>query len=334
MMRPFLEECRRVTRSCIAAISKVVKRCIISCKAMIYALHPKARERVTQDKSVDSATRVSRIRKIYRARKTFVVVVSALLCVLILIVAVSAFTGISNRHRAASTRAQSAISTSAASQSSTPTQTEESSASATQSSSGSSSVLTQQQRDNIAAQALKTAQASGKTLHQYRYCVSGKGNVGDTQVFENAVFSILNSTQGWPRAGATFEYIAHESSSSSSADSSTQCDMTLILAEASTMKSFSDGCSEDYSCRVNDEVIINLDRWNSATSDWLNAGGTVERYRKLVINHEVGHRLGHLDNEATCSVSGGPAPVMQQQSISLRGCSPNEWPLYSELWIS
>jgi hypothetical protein len=189
-------------------------------------------------------------------------------------------------------------------------------------------VLTQTERDSISSQALKIAQASGKTLHQYRYCVSSKGNVSDLSGFENTVFSILNSTKGWPRAGATFSYEA------SSKGSGTQCDMTLILAEASTMKSFSDGCSEDYSCRVGDEVIINLDRWNSATTEWLKAGGTVARYRILVINHEVGHRLGHLDNEATCSVSGGPAPVMQQQSMSLGGCAPNEWPLDSELWIS
>ena len=52
----------------------------------------------------------------------------------------------------------------------------------------------------------------------------------------------------------------------------------------------------------------------------------------MVINHETGHRLDHRDNETVCQQAGKPAPLMQQQSISLRGCTINEWPLDSELW--
>ena len=82
------------------------------------------------------------------------------------------------------------------------------------------------------------------------------------------------------------------------------------------------------------DVVINVDRWNNATEGWLNAGGTVSRYRTMVINHEVGHRLGHLDNELTCPAVNQPAPLMQQQSMDLLGCVPNEWPLDEELWVS
>ncbi|KFI81995.1 uncharacterized protein DUF3152 [Bifidobacterium psychraerophilum DSM 22366] len=187
-------------------------------------------------------------------------------------------------------------------------------------------VLSEGQRSAIMVKAQEVARRSGKTLHGYHYCVSSTGDVGDIKVFESTVFKTLNSSLGWPRAGATFSYAASSGGSA--------CDMTLILAQASAMKSFSDGCSEEYSCRVGNDVIINADRWTSGTPDWLKAGGSVERYRRLVINHEVGHRLGHLDNEASCTVAGGAAPVMQQQSVSLRGCSPNEWPLDSELWIA
>ena len=61
-------------------------------------------------------------------------------------------------------------------------------------------------------------------------------------------------------------------------------------------------------------------------------GGNLANYRTMVINHETGHRLDHRDNETVCQQAGEPAPLMQQQSISLRGCTINEWPLDSELW--
>ncbi|OZG69555.1 DUF3152 domain-containing protein [Bifidobacterium eulemuris] len=188
---------------------------------------------------------------------------------------------------------------------------------------GESAPLSADQRAELLAQAEQTANASGQATTRYRYCVATNGEVGDAAVFSDTVFSTLNSPEGWPRAGVTFE---------ESADG--QCDMTLILSEAQYMSSYSEGCSESYSCRVGDSVIINVDRWNSATEDWLANGGTLARYRRMVINHEVGHRLGHTDNETTCGGAGQAAPLMQQQSMDLRGCSPNEWPLDSELWVA
>ncbi|WEV74199.1 DUF3152 domain-containing protein [Bifidobacterium sp. ESL0798] len=186
--------------------------------------------------------------------------------------------------------------------------------------------LTDHSRAVIAAAAQKTAAASGKQVRQYSYCVSGKGDVGDAgviQSFENVVFRTLNDPRGWPRAGATFTY---------NADSS-HCDFTVYLAQASQMQTFSANCSNSYSCCVGDNVIINQDRYNEATPQLLSAGMSLDRYREMVINHETGHRLGHLDNQPSCPASGSPAPLMQEQSMSLRGCTPNEWPLDSELWV-
>ncbi|WEV75549.1 DUF3152 domain-containing protein [Bifidobacterium sp. ESL0800] len=186
--------------------------------------------------------------------------------------------------------------------------------------------LTDQSRASILATAQKTVAASGKPAQQYSYCVSTKGNVGDAkvgQVFENTIFRTLNDPRGWPRAGATFTY---------SADSSS-CDFVIYLSQPSLMTTFSGNCSDEYSCRVGNNVIINVDRWNGATPQMLNAGMSLDRYRTMVINHEVGHRLGHIDNEPSCQASGALAPLMQEQSMDLRGCKPNEWPLDSELWI-
>ena len=55
-------------------------------------------------------------------------------------------------------------------------------------------------------------------------------------------------------------------------------------------------------------------------------------YRQMVINHEVGHFLGH-NHIASCETDTGLAPIMLQQSTGLRGCTANSWPLPSELWV-
>lgn len=195
--------------------------------------------------------------------------------------------------------------------------------------------LTDEDRADILAKAHQTATESGNELVEYTYCIASKGDVGDLTDFSNTVFSALNDPRGWPRAGAVFQEntTAAQNEAADAADPNA-CSMTLILAAADQMTSFSEGCSDEYSCRVGNDVIINIDRWNNATEDWLNAGGTVDRYRTMVINHEVGHRLGHLDNELTCPAVNQPAPLMQQQSMDLLGCVPNEWPLDDELWVS
>ncbi|WEV59237.1 DUF3152 domain-containing protein [Bifidobacterium sp. ESL0728] len=186
--------------------------------------------------------------------------------------------------------------------------------------------LSDHSRATILAAAQKTAASSGKPLRQYTYCVASKGGVGDSSVlqkFENVVFRTLNDPRGWPRAGATFTYNA----------SSSHCDFVVYLSQASQMKTFSDNCSSNYSCCVGNNVIINQDRFNGATPQMLAAGMSLDRYREMIINHETGHRLGHLDNQPSCPAPGATAPLMQEQSMSLRGCQPNEWPLASELWV-
>ena len=186
--------------------------------------------------------------------------------------------------------------------------------------------LTDDERAAILSKAEQTATESGNELITYTYCVASKGEVGDLTEFSDTVFSTLNDPRGWPRAGAVFQ--------EADGTDPNACSMTLTLAAADQMTSFSTECSDEYSCRVGNDVVINVDRWNNATEGWLNAGSTVSRYRTMVINHEVGHRLGHLDNELTCSAVNQPAPLMQQQSMDLLGCTPNEWPLDEELWVS
>ncbi len=81
-----------------------------------------------------------------------------------------------------------------------------------------------------------------------------------------------------------------------------------------------------YSCRNGRNVVVNYYRWTAGAYAYPNA---LESYRTYVVNHEFGHALGH--DHRPCAGSGAPAPVMLQQSISLRGCQAREWPSASEL---
>jgi hypothetical protein len=78
------------------------------------------------------------------------------------------------------------------------------------------------------------------------------------------------------------------------------------------------------SCRTTGKVVINLDRWRLSAAPYLAAKVPLATYRHYVINHEVGHELG--EGHQGCPRRGGPAPVMVQQTLSLRGCLPYAWP--------
>ncbi|MGC5564900.1 DUF3152 domain-containing protein [Streptomyces sp. FR-108] len=77
----------------------------------------------------------------------------------------------------------------------------------------------------------------------------------------------------------------------------------------------------EVNCSVGKDVVVNLKRWLLATPVYAD---DVDAYRALIINHEVGHFLGH--GHVTCPGAGEPAPAMMQQIKGMRGCTPNVWP--------
>lgn len=86
------------------------------------------------------------------------------------------------------------------------------------------------------------------------------------------------------------------------------------------------------SCRTTGKAIINLDRWRLSAGPYLAARVPLAIYRQYVINHEVGHELGH--HHVTCPKAGGPAPVMVQQTLTLRGCVPYAWPRHGNSFLT
>lgn len=154
----------------------------------------------------------------------------------------------------------------------------------------------------------------------YTYCVSAKGvDASHLGAFRSKLQSVYADPRGWSIDGqVTFMEVT------------TGCNFTAWLTEANLVPSFSSTiCDNIWSCRVGNNVIINFDRWSGASPAWNGAGGSLDSYRTMVINHETGHWLGF--SHRFCGGSGQQAPVMQQQSISLQGCSFNSLPTASEI---
>jgi hypothetical protein len=120
--------------------------------------------------------------------------------------------------------------------------------------------------------------------------------------------------QGWRGAGIAFQRV----------DSGG--DFTLVLANPRHVEHYDPVCSFLWSCSVGRNVVINDIRFAYGSPAW---PGPLDWYRKMVLNHETGHWLGL--GHAFCAAAGAPAPIMQQQSISLQGCQMNSWPQAWEL---
>ncbi|MFD8369985.1 DUF3152 domain-containing protein [Streptomyces sp. NPDC059688] len=167
-----------------------------------------------------------------------------------------------------------------------------------------------------------SAKAPGKG-QKYRYRVDIEQGLGlDGELFAEAVQKTLNDQRSWAHGGArTFERV-----------SSGKPDFVITLASPGTTaewcaKSDLDTAEENVSCdsAATERVMINAYRWAQGSKTY---GDKIHAYRQMLINHEVGHRLGH--GHVTCRKNGELAPVMQQQTKFLDHdgihCLPNPWP--------
>ena len=162
---------------------------------------------------------------------------------------------------------------------------------------------------------------SGQT-YEVTYDVATRGTVkGDLDEFRKIVAEIYADPRGWIRAGVKLKEV----------ESGGQ--MHVVLSEAAEVKAASPVvCSDKLSCQFGNYVFINDTRWMNASDSYNELGVSLLDYRRMVVNHETGHYLGHRHIES-CETKTGLGPIMLQQSTGLRGCKPNPWPLPSELWV-
>ncbi|GGL61975.1 lipoprotein [Streptomyces fumigatiscleroticus] len=159
-----------------------------------------------------------------------------------------------------------------------------------------------------------TENADGRNVLTYRVQVEDRTGL-DAEHEASTVRKVLEDPRGWT-AGGTVVFVPTDSASA---------DLTVRIATPATVDRLCGQAGLDtggeVNCRVDNDVIVNLKRWTSGSPQF---SGPIQEYRALIINHEVGHRLGR--GHETCPRAGAPAPVMMQQIKGLKGCVANAWP--------
>ncbi len=165
----------------------------------------------------------------------------------------------------------------------------------------------------------RTAHADGKaaghgTLRRYKVQVEG-GIALSPGAAAQEIEQILADPRGWTADGHdAFQLV-----------SSGPADFVIKIATPDTVDDLCGAAGLDthgeVNCDVGPTVVVNLKRWLLGSPEF---HGPVREYRALIINHEVGHRIGH--GHEGCPGPGKPAPVMMQQIYGLHGCTANQWP--------
>ncbi|MEO7197954.1 MAG: DUF3152 domain-containing protein, partial [Solirubrobacterales bacterium] len=154
--------------------------------------------------------------------------------------------------------------------------------------------------------------------HVYRYGVYVEEGIAiDRGEVASTVEGVLGDERGWTRGGGvSFRRVERNQ------------DMRIILATPDEVDELCKPLETNgkVSCRQGQDVVLNVDRWRHAFPGWTS---TTENYRRMLINHETGHRIGR--GHEACAHPGATAAVMQQQTFDLQGCKANWWPLDYEV---
>ncbi|MFJ8012767.1 DUF3152 domain-containing protein [Streptomyces sp. NPDC096339] len=153
------------------------------------------------------------------------------------------------------------------------------------------------------------------TVRRWRVEVE-EGSGVDADGAAKAVEAILGHPRGWTNDPAYGFQLAGPGQ---------PVDFTVKIATPTTTDRLCEVVTPELigetNCRAGHTVVVNLKRWQEGSPQFK---GPVEEYRALIVNHEVGHEIGH-DHE-TCPGPGKPAPAMMQQIKGLHGCKANAWP--------
>ncbi|MEU9036177.1 DUF3152 domain-containing protein [Streptomyces sp. NPDC048352] len=165
-----------------------------------------------------------------------------------------------------------------------------------------------------ASSAAGRPQGEGRPLRWRVEVENGSGVDPDDAA--RAVEAVLGDRRGWTRDPANgFRLVGRGE----------PVDFTVRIATPATTDRLCEVVTPELvgeaNCRAGHTVVVNLKRWQEGSPRF---SGTPAEYRALIVNHEVGHELGH--GHQTCPRPGAPAPAMMQQIKGLLGCTSNAWP--------
>lgn len=133
----------------------------------------------------------------------------------------------------------------------------------------------------------------------------------DPTAFAAFVMATLNDPRSWGHGGTmTF----------ARTDGSAQIVVRLASPDTSAAQCRPLVTGGRLSCSEGQYAILTSYRWFNGQSEF----DSLNQYRQYVVNHEVGHVLGH--GHLHCPGAGRLAPVMQQQTKGVAPCRPNAWP--------
>ncbi|MBQ0888724.1 DUF3152 domain-containing protein [Streptomyces sp. RM72] len=177
-----------------------------------------------------------------------------------------------------------------------------------------SSAAAQADTDGFVTARVSAAPIGTGTVRRFKVRVEeGIGLSADRVARE--VYGILADRRSWTADGHDSFQLVSEGSR----------DFVVVIASPATVDRICGAAGlktrGEVNCDVGSRVIVNLKRWQTGSP---NFHGSLADYRALIINHEVGHRIGH--GHETCPGPGRPAPAMMQQIDGLHGCKSNAWP--------
>src|SRR5581483_7562695 len=152
-----------------------------------------------------------------------------------------------------------------------------------------------------------------------RFAVDVERGVGvDRASFADAVQRILLDPRGWTGAGGRLALQRVDSG---------DVDIRVTLARPRTVDRLcyplhTAGFAD---CFNKGRAVINVDRWTQGSVSYT---GDLRDYRSYLIDHEVGHGLGHGHKQ--CPGPGRRSFVMMQQTGTTFGCRRQPWPRASE----
>jgi hypothetical protein len=130
--------------------------------------------------------------------------------------------------------------------------------------------------------------------------------------FVDLIEIYLSDPNGWEGHGYRFKRVARNP------------EVVIRLSTPASLRKI--GCDDYLSCAElgGRQMWLNSLRWLQGARA---SQHDLDNYRQYMVSHEIGHILGY--DHVKCPGIGENAPVMLQQTLGLRGCTPNlditEW---------